>query len=322
MQIIVLTKLREDSLQQIKDAFPEDTITALKRPMTQADVDQADVIIGNPPLSLDLNAAHIKAIMLNSAGNDGYTEDGVLHPDTHLTNASGSYGIAIAEHTIACILSFNKQILDHARQQQAHQWHMLTDGRELYDSNVLILGLGDIGYQLAKRLKAFGCHITGIKRRLTGSINYVDELATMDDLHKHLKEADYVINALPGTQSTYHVLDKEALLTMKKDAVVVNVGRGTAIDTEALIDVLNQGHLAAALLDVVEGEPLPSDSPLFDTPRVLITSHSAGGYHWHSVQQAIVDLMIRNINHIKNDEPLDNEVDKIAGYRKVVTYRD
>ena len=107
----------------------------------------------------------------------------------------------------------------------------------------------------------------------------------------------------------------------KKDAVLINVGRGSAICSEDLIEVLNQGHLYGVGLDVVEEEPLPSTSPLWTYERVLITPHSSGGFVWQSVRNYYTELVIRNIEHLKNHETLENEVDFQTGYRKVVTYK-
>ena len=108
---------------------------------------------------------------------------------------------------------------------------------------------------------------------------------------------------------------------MKKDAVLINVGRGSAICSEDLIEVLNQGHIYGVGLDVVEEEPLPSTSPLWTYERVLITPHSSGGFVWQSVRNYYTELVIRNIEHLKNHETLENEVDFQTGYRKVVTYK-
>ena len=108
---------------------------------------------------------------------------------------------------------------------------------------------------------------------------------------------------------------------MKKDAVLINVGRGSAIDTNDLIEVLNQEHLYGVGLDVVEEEPLSNTSPVWKFENVLITPHSSGGFVWQSVRNYYTELVIRNIEHLKNKETLENEVDFQTGYRKVVTYK-
>ena len=132
---------------------------------------------------------------------------------------------------------------------------------------------------------------------------------------------DFVILSLPQSKETYHLFNTEKLLKMKKDAVLINVGRGSAIDTNDLIEILNQEHLYGVGLDVVEEEPLSNTSPLWKFENVLITPHSSGGFVWQSVRDYYTTLVIRNIEHLKNKETLENEVDFQTGYRKVVTYK-
>ena len=286
MKILVCAPLQEAESKKIQEYFINDTVVISRRP-TQEDIDQADVIVGNPHLDLNLNQAHLQAILLNSAGSDQYIKKGILNKNTKLTNASGSYGIAISEQ-VSC---------------------------------VCIVGYGDIGYEIAKRLKAFDCHITAIKRRVQKELPYVDEVATINDLDTILPQSDFVILSLPQSKETIHLFNKDKLLKMKKDAVLINVGRGSAISNEDLIEVLNQGYLYGVGLDVVEEEPLPATSPLWSYDRVLITPHSSGGFVWQSVRNYYTELVIRNIEHLKNHETLENEVDFQTGYRKVVTYK-
>lgn len=319
MNVLIISSLSDTNIAKLKASQPSWQFTVNHDPDQNA-IDHSDIIIGNPSRRYHLHNDRLKAIMLNSAGNDGYIEEGVLSPRTILTNASGSYGIAISEHTIGMMLSYNKHFDVHYRQKQTHTWRMQTCGRELYGSTVLIVGYGDIGYQIAKRLQAFQCRIIGLKRR-PASLPYCDVLDTIDHLEQYLKEADYIIMCLPHTKETCHMINHERIMMMKEGAVLVNVGRGSAIDTTALREGLHH-HLGGALLDVVEGEPIDANHPLWQEERVMITSHSAGGYHWPSVQSYFTDLVIRNMAHLAQGEPLENEVSHVTGYRKDVIYRD
>lgn len=125
---------------------------------------------------------------------------------------------------------------------------------------------------------------------------------------------DYIITSLPATNATFHMLSHDEFSLMKEDAVVCNVGRGSVIDTYALLEALDNKSIGGALLDVFEEEPLPADSPLWKNPRVMITPHCSGGYHWKSVQDYYTQLVIRNLNHLKNQEPLENLVNRTKGY--------
>ncbi len=321
MKVLVLPKINENNKNKLVNSFKDiEFIFDSQDSVTQELIDNADVVVGNPKKHISLNNPNLKALFLNSAGSDTYVKEGVLHPNTRLANASGSYGVAIAEHMIGMILSMIKNFKVFYHNMDEHKWENAKGGKEIYGSTVLIVGLGDLGYEIAKRLKAFNTHIIGVKRRLTEKLEYVDELYTTDKLDSLLPKADIVILTLPQSKETYHMFNKERLMKMKKDAIIANAGRGSAIDTNDLIDVLNQGHLYGALLDVVEEEPLSSSSPLWDIDNVFITPHASGGFKWHSVQNYYYALVIRNLHHLLNDEELENEVDFTTGYRKNVFY--
>lgn len=320
MKILICAPLNDYDINKIKKEFP-DYEYIISKEVTQEMINDVDIVIGNPPISLDLNRENIQVIMLNSAGSDQYIKENVLNPHTSLTNASGSYGVAIAEQTIGMMITLNKNIKSYIHHMEKHQWLPLKTGKEIYQSTVAIVGYGDIGYEIAKRLKAFNCKIIAVKRRKQADLPYVDEVYTIDELHDVLPKADYVILALPQNKSTIHLFDKEKLLLMKNDAMLINIGRGSAIVTDDLIDVLKQGHLYGVALDVVEQEPLSPASPLWDIDNVLITPHSSGGFVWQSVHRFYVDLVIRNLHHFNHQENLENEVDFITGYRKNVQYK-
>ena len=322
MKVLVLPNISSENKQKIVDAFPQlDIEFDTQKDVTQEKINSADIVVGNPHKGISLYNENLKALFLNSAGSDTYVKEGVLHPNTKLTNASGSYGKAIAEHTIGMILMINKNLKTFVLHMQQHKWQNVPQGKEIAGSTVAIVGLGDLGYELAKKIKVFGCHIIGVKRRVSEVPEYIDELYTTKDLDEVLKRADFVVLALPHSNETYHIMNKERLMMMKKDAVLVNIGRGSAVETEALISVLNEGHLYGVCLDVVEEEPLNENSPLWDMDRVMITPHCSGGFKWQSVQNYYTDLVISNLNHFLNDEPLENEVDFVTGYRKVIKYK-
>ena len=314
LNVLLIPALDDANIELIKNSCKDMNILKVDRKdLTQEIIDEADIIVGNPSINFNLNRPTLKALLLNSAGNDQYLLPNILNRQTLLTNASGSYGHAICEHMMGMLLSFNKNLnFYHDRQKEA-KWVPLFTGRELYGSNVLLMGLGDIGSELAKAFKVFGCHVTGLRNSYKEHPD-CDEIITSKELHDVLPKMDYIISSLPSTNATFHMLSDEEFKLMKKDAVIGNVGRGNVIDTYALIEALNNKAIGGALLDVFEEEPLPDDSPLWYNPRVMITPHCAGGYHWKSVQDYYTQLVIRNLHHLANQEPLENLVDRKKGY--------
>lgn len=321
MKILVLSRFKEDEINKLENSFPDFQFTYSKeREVTQEMIDNCDIIVGNPGKHVNVNRPNLKALLLNSAGSDYYIQEGILNKNTLLANASGSYGKAIAEHTIGMILTLNKHFKTYINNMNEHVWQSIPGGKEIYHSTVIIVGLGDLGYEIAKRLKAFDCKIIGLKRTMSAVPKSIDELYTTDHLDDILPQGDFVISCLPQSKQTINLFNQKRLLLMKSDAMIINVGRGSAINTDDLKTVLKSGHLYGAALDVIDPEPFNSDDELWDFNNVFITPHVSGGFEWDSVRKYFTDLTIRNINHLINGESLENEVDFITGYRKTVKY--
>ena len=147
----------------------------------------------------------------------------------------------------------------------------------------------------------------GIRKSKKLSINLVSR--------EMLPKADYVACVLPGTQETWHLFDAERLKKLKPDAILINAGRGSAIDSYALNNALRTGTIGGACLDVVEPEPLPTDHPLWEAPNLLLTPHISGFYHLHETLDRILAIALGNLRALVNGEPIRNVVDKTSGYR-------
>ena len=220
----------------------------------------AEILIGAVgPEKLRL-AKNLKWYQLVWAGTDSY-KPGEFPEGVLLTNGSGAYGVMIAEHMMACMLAMVRQLDHYAANQKAHLWDRDWTEDTLEGKTVLILGTGDIGCALAKRLRGFDCKILGI-RRTTGDLPCFDAVYTLDSLDALLPQADIVAGCLPGTAKTAGLLDERRLRIMKPKALLLNCGRGSLIDTKALETVLLEGHLGGCGLDVIDPEPLPESSPL------------------------------------------------------------
>lgn len=284
--------------------------------LTDAMLGKANAIIGNVPADRLAAAKNLEWFQLNSAGADAYTKPGILPADTVLTNATGAYGLAVSEHMLALVFDLIRRFHEYHANQEKHQWKAMGKIASVEGSTVLVLGLGDIGGDFARKMKALGAYVIGVRRTNKDMPEYLDEQHQMDDLDELLGRADIVAMVLPGGDATNHLMDERRLRLMKKGAFLINVGRGNAIDPKALLTVLNEGHLGGCGLDVTEPEPLPEDDPLWDAPGLVITPHVAGNFWLDETFERIVRIAGNNLEAWVNGKELGNVVDFATGYRK------
>jgi len=279
-------------------------------------ISRAHIMIGSPGTARLSQARHLKWLQLQSAGSDQYVRPGVMPEGALLTNASGAYGPAISEYMIGVLLSLYKKLHLYRDNQSGALWRGEGEVRSIRGSTALILGLGDIGGEFARCIRALGGRTIGVRRADTKKPDYLDELYLSDSLDMLLPRADIVAMALPATPQTYRIMDARRLALLGPKSVLINVGRGTAVDTEALCDALLSGHLLGAALDVTDPEPLPADHRLWRLPGAIITPHVAGGYHLPATLSRIVDISAHNLRAFLTGGNMRNVVDFTTGYRK------
>lgn len=287
------------------------------QPVTQEDVDWAQVILGNVPAAMLHGSPALEWLQTNSAGVEPYIRPGVLAGDTLLTNATGAYGLAIAEHMLGMLLELFKKLELYRDAQKSGAWQSQGAVKAVYGSTVLVLGMGDIGGEFAARCKALGAKVIGVRRSPRPCPEYADEVHLLEDLDSLLPQADVVAVTLPGTDATRGLMSRERLAKMKEGAVLLNVGRGFIVDTEALCDALERGHLSGAGVDVTDPEPLPPTHRLWNIPTAVVTPHISGFYHLRETHERIVGIFLENLRHFQAGEPLRNLVDFATGYRKL-----
>lgn len=287
------------------------------QPVTQEDVDWAQVILGNVPAAMLHGSPALEWLQTNSAGVEPYIQPGVLAGDTLLTNATGAYGLAIAEHMLGMLLELFKKLELYRDAQKSGAWQSQGAVKAVYGSTVLVLGMGDIGGEFAARCKALGAKVIGVRRSPRPCPEYADEVHLLEDLDSLLPRADVVAVTLPGTDATRGLMSRERLAKMKEGAVLLNVGRGFIVDTEALCDALERGHLSGAGVDVTDPEPLPPTHRLWNIPTAVVTPHISGFYHLRETHERIVGIFLENLRHFQAGEPLRNLVDFATGYRKL-----
>ena len=314
--ILVVMPAYKEHEQQLQAAAPEAKINKVKPENLSAElVEEADVIVGGLPPAFLPHMKKARLLQLNFAGvAPPYLALQNSHPDTVLCCATGAYGPAISEHMVGMLLSLMKQLHLYRDDQHKAAWIDRGAVRSIRGAKVLVVGLGDIGLHFARLCAAFGADVIGIKRRAGEPPEGVSWVAAMTELDTLLPWADVVALSLPGTPETFHLMDERRLALMKAGGFLLNVGRGSAIDQEALLTALRSGHLAGAGLDVTDPEPLPREHPLWQEPNLLLTPHISGLYHLRLTLDLIIGIACRNIKALP-DGPFISRVDYQAGYR-------
>lgn len=331
-KVLVTIPVREDQAKQLEQAAPgwefrfrggsrliyakpEEAVSCPA--LTPEDVAWAQVLLGNVPPTYLTGSPQLEWMQTGSAGVEDYIKPGVLAENTLLTNATGAYGLAISEHMLGMLLELFKKLELYRDAQKDGQWKSLGAVKAVYGSTVLVLGMGDIGGEFGKRCKALGAKVIGVRRSNRQKPDYADEVHLLEDLDQLLPQADVVAITLPGTEATRGLISRERLAKMKEGAVLLNVGRGYIVDTPALCEALESGHLSGAGVDVTEPEPLPADHPLWQIPTAVVTPHVSGFYHLRQTHERIVEIFAENLEHFRKGEPLRNQVDFATGYRKL-----
>lgn len=316
-QVLVVTPFEETRQKLFREQNPElDFIFTSEREVTREQLEQAEIVLGNPPVDKLRGVKKLRWIQLTSAGANGYTDPGVLPEGAVLTNATGAYGLTISEHMLGMLLMLYKQLHILRDQQNKCLWQSGRTVKTLVGAKVLVLGAGNIGTEFAKRVKVLGSYVIGMRRVGGDFPDCFDEMHTMKDLDDLLPKADVVAMSLPATPETTKIINAERLKLMKDDAVILNVGRGVSIDTDALVETMKAGKLWGAGLDVTDPEPLPADHPLWKIPNVIITPHCSGGFGLGTTVGIIMDIFRKNAGLFQKGEPMVNVVDMQTGYRK------
>ncbi|WP_250008863.1 phosphoglycerate dehydrogenase [Actinoplanes sp. M2I2] len=261
---------------------------AAGRPIPEEHTDAEALVVWNNPGDQLRDAAQrlkqVRWVQTLAAGPDAVLAAG-FGPDVVLTSGRGLHDETVAEHTLALTLAAVRHLHVLLRAQAARHWaeemrelQAAPQTRQFYtlrDANVVVWGFGSIAAVLAPHLKALGAEVTGVAR--TAGTRAGVDVVTEADLPRLLPETDVLIAILPASPETRHALNADVFDRLPEHAWVVNVGRGTTLDEEALLDALEDGSIGGAALDVFETEPLPESSGLWNEPNVIITPHVAGG---------------------------------------------
>ena len=271
--------------------------------------DDVDIVLGEPSL-IKVALASLPALIWAQSIWAGI--EPLVGPasrrDYILTNARGVFGELMSEYVIGYLLAHERKIFQRHEAQMNKQWED-SDTGTLRGKTIGLLGVGSIGAEVALTAKFFGMNVRGYTRDSEISA-HVDSYFHGDDLLKFASGLDYLVNILPNTKDTRKIINADLLHVLPSHALVINVGRGPAVDESALLDALNQNKIAGAVLDVFEQEPLPKDHPFWTTPNLLMTFHTAAP----SLAEDITNIFIENYELLLEDKPLKYRVDFEKGY--------
>lgn len=217
---------------------------------------------------------NLRFIQLTSAGFDRVDMDYVCAHNIEIHNARGVYSIPMAEYAVCGVLQLYKQARFFYENQKSHSWEKHRGLMELCGKTVTIIGCGSVGTECAKRFQAFGCRIIGVNRSQKNDTAF-ERILPIGELDTILPETDVLVITIALTPQTADLIDRRRLSLLPESAVVVNISRGKVVDETALIEFLTEGGLAGAVLDVFEEEPLPEDSPIWNTPNLIATPHNS-----------------------------------------------
>ena len=258
----------------------------------------------------------LKWLCFSSAGVETLLKPGAfVNEDCILTNSSGSYGVSIAEHIIAVSLMMMRKMTYNYALALKGVWGERLPQKSLKDARITVLGTGDIGGCFARRARAFEpASLVGVCRSGNCDEPVFDRVLAVGALDEVLPETDLLVMSLPDTVETRGILSRERLNLLPEGAFIVNVGRGSAIDEDALADALDAGHLGGAALDVFRTEPLPEGHRLWTTKNLLITPHVAGNLTVDYTVDRNVEMFCEDLLNYAAGRPLVHLVDKKLGY--------
>lgn len=293
--------------------FPRVPLTSV---LAKAELDPqfptVDIAFGQPDTEAIRMAPQLKWVQVSSAGITRYDTPEfralAKEKDLVVSNSSTVYKEACALHTLSFILAQARMLPAALKIQTPNGTKEWNDLREscvpTKGQKLLILGYGAIGERLAEMILPLGMEAYAYRRQARG--NETIPVFTGGQLGEALAQADHIVNILPDSAETRHFFNATRFALCKKGAVFYNIGRGTTVDQDALLEVLKSGHIKAAWLDVTDPEPLPSDHPLRDHPHCHITPHTAGGHQCEA--GTLVDHFLENFRRFTSGQPLLDRV--------------
>ena len=310
--VIHVYGLSAEAVQKFESVLPGRKIRALNNKADlAASIAEIEVIfVFRPPREVWSGARRLRLIQTIGAGVDTLLPASDLPAEVRITNARGIHGAQMSEHALAMILAFAKQLPQVLVNQRMKRWQWFAP-LSLEGKTCSILGMGTIGRLVAERAKQFGMRVIGLQRQ-PKAFKHADEVLPPEQLQRAVQQADYLVVILPKTPQTLHLLDAKVLADLRKDAILINMARGGVVDETAVANMLKEGRLRGAALDVFAEEPLPESSDLWKLPNLIITPHVAGLVP--DYLDRVLEIFIDNMKRLEDGQPLINEIDRARGY--------
>jgi phosphoglycerate dehydrogenase-like enzyme len=314
-RVVLINKEMAELLPALQQAAPRAKLIEVST-ATPGQIAAADATIGVCSAEVLAQAKQLQWIQWPAAGVDRCVQQPLLH-ERHLllTNLQRTMGPSMAEHVLAMMLALSRHFDYFLKQQQGAHWAHEDTTPQLSDldgKTVLVVGLGGIGTEVARRAHALGMRVIATRASGRSGPDYVSYVGLPDELQKLAKDADFIVNCAPLTAQTTGIFNREFFAAVKPGAYFISVGRGRSTVTADLIAALSSGRLAGAGLDVVDPEPLPADSPLWHLPNVLITPHISADTAVSQEQRNLV--LVENLRRYAAGEPMLSVVDIERGY--------
>ena len=302
-KLLILAELADQYRTLVEEAQLPDLV------IESAPTSEIDIVLGEPS-RIKAALASLPALSWSQSIWAGVEPllDPASRRDYILTNARGVFGGLMSEYILGYLLAYERRIFQRLEDQKNKRWDD-SDTGTLRGKTIGLLGVGSIGADVARTAKFFGMTVRGYTMGSETSSD-VDKYYHGNDLLDFATGIDYLVNILPNTKDTRKIINADLLNILPSHALVINVGRGPAVDESALLEALNQNKIAGAVLDVFEKEPLPKDHPFWTTPNLLITFHTAAP----SLAQDIAKIFIENYKLFIEGKPLKYQVDFDKGY--------
>lgn len=298
--------------------FTNEWLESIKAVVPNVEVYQEDdankhsidiALVYNPPSGKLFQYPNLKAIITLSAGVDGLLSDSLLPNVPIVRLVSTEMSDMMREYVVYHTLRLHRDFKKYEQQQEIKMWQWLPPSISTRERKVTVLGIGKIGYQCALALYNLGFDVSGWCR-IAKNFENIQCFSGLDSLNRLLAKTQILVCVLPLTSKTKGILSKEIFNKLPIGASIINISRGGCLNEEDLMNALNDGHLANAVLDVFELEPLPSSNPLWIHPNVTVTPHIAGDVSPLSTAKEILNV----INSIRQNQPLANTINVELGY--------